>query len=49
MSDPRVYINMMYDNRIDITKLLFVNDAHVGLTWNNKDDFVEAFHNTKVI
>ena len=39
----------MHDDRIDVTELLFVNDAHVGLTWNNKVDFVEAFPNTNVI
>ena len=49
MSDLQVYIDMMCDDRIDITDLLFVNAGHVGLKWNSKDDFVEALPNTNVI
>ena len=49
MSDIQVYIDMMTDDTIDVTELLFVNDAHVWWTWNSKDDFVEALPNTNVI
>ena len=49
MSDLQVYIDRMSDDCTDVTELLFVNDGHVGLRWNNKDDFVEALPNTNVI
>ena len=49
MSDLQVYIDMMSDDRIDVTKLLFVNGGHIGLRWNKKDDFGEALPNINVI
>jgi hypothetical protein len=49
ISDPHEYINMMTDDSIEVTDLLYVNEEHVALRWIHKDQFVESLPNTNVV
>ena len=43
VSEPQKYVEMMTDNKIEVTDLIYVNKEHIGIRWKSKDDFVEAF------
>jgi len=49
ISDPQEYIDMMTNDGIEVTDLLYVNEEHVALRWMHKNQFVEALPNTNVV
>jgi hypothetical protein len=49
VSDPVEYVKMMTDDSLEITDLIFVNDEHIALRWNQKSEFVESLPNTNVV
>lgn len=49
VADPKTYIDMMTDQTIEVTDLLYINTEHIGIRWRSKDDFVEAHSNTNVV
>lgn len=49
VSDPVEYVDMMTDDGREITDLIYVNDEHVAIRWNEKSDFVESLPNTNVV
>lgn len=49
ISEPAEYVSMMTNGALEITDLMYVNDEHIALRWNEKSDFVESLPNTNVI
>lgn len=49
LSDPAEYLKMMTNDSMEITDLIFVNDEHVALRWNQKSEFIESLPNTNVV
>ena len=49
VADPEEYIKMMYDDKIEISDLMYANKEHIAIRWRLKADFLEALPNTNVI
>ena len=49
VSEPQKYVEMMTDNKIEVTDLMYVNEEHIGIRWKSKGDFVEALPNTNCV
>ena len=49
VADPATYIEMMTDQKIEVTDLLYINKEHIGVKWRSKEDFVEPLSNTNVV
>ena len=49
ISDPVEYIDMMTNDTLEVTDLLYVNDEFVALRWITKNEFVEPLPNTNIV
>ena len=49
VSDCSQYVDMMTNDALEVTDLIFVNDEHIALRWNDKQEFVESLPNTNVV
>ena len=49
VADPATYIEMMTDEKTEVTDLMYINKEHIGIKWRSKEDFVESLPNTNVV
>ena len=49
VSDPAEYVDMMTDDTLEVTDLMYANKEHVAIRWRAKGEFLESLPNTNVI
>ncbi len=49
IDDPKVYVEMMLDDKTQVCDISYVNNEHIALQYENKDEFVEPLPNTNVV
>ena len=49
VSDPAEYVELMTDDTLEVTDLMYANKEHVAVRWRTKGEFLEVLPNTNVI
>ena len=49
ISDPAKYIEMMTDDAIEVTDLMYANKEHVVIRWHATGEFLESLPNTNIL
>ena len=48
ISDPTVYVEMITDDILEVTDLMYANQEHVFVWWRTKGEFFDSPPNMKV-
>ena len=49
VSDPAEYVEMMTDDTLEVTDLMYANREHVVIRWHTKGEFLDSPPNTNVV
>ena len=49
ISDPAEYVEMMTDDTLEVTDLMYANQEHVVIRWHTKGEFLDSPSNTNIV